>query len=207
MPGSDGKGLKSLRQNPFERIDVRLELDKLDRSIEELRLNFEQYFTGLLPLAPDRLHGEVKRHFRRLLKAPFKNSEMSFRLKTLEGRYHTLNSYWQRVLREREAGTYVKDVFKANLRERFSLEDQRSQTSVGAAEKGIQNLFNSYREAIEKQTGQVAKIDYQKFQKAIVQRAKEFKAQNEGKKVSFKIVLKNGKVTIEARAKKKEQAQ
>lgn len=202
MTGTDAKGLKSLRQNPFERIDWRLELDKLERSIEELRLNYEQYFTGLLPLAPDRAHADVKRLFRKLLKAPFKNSEMSFRLKTLEGKYSTLNSYWQRILREREAGTYSKDVFKANLRERFAVEDQRSQTSTGAAEKGIQNLFKSYKDALEKQAGQLVQLDYQKFQRAIVQRAKEFKEQNTGKKVSFKIVLKNGKVTIEARAKK-----
>jgi len=189
------------RENPFDRIDVREELDKLERSVEDLRLQFEQYFTGVIPLSPERLHNDVKRRFRKLLKAPFKSSEMSFKLRAIKGRYQTLHSYWQRVLRQREDGTYSKDVFKANLREKAALEDERSKTTQGATEHAMQNLFRVYKDAVERNVGKSQDVDYGAFQKAILQRTAEFKTRNQGKKVSFKVVIKDGKVTIKAQAK------
>ena len=189
------------RENPFERMDVRYELDKLDEQLELLRIQFEQFFTGILPFSPDKLHADVKRRIRRLLKAPFRNSEMSYRLKSLEGRYHTHQSYWQRVLREREDGTYVKDVFKANMRERNRLEDAHSTTAQGAAERAMKQLFANYRDALERNTGRIQNLDFSAFQKAIVQRTREFKERNQGQKISFKIVVQNGKVAIKASAK------
>ena len=192
---------KAGKENPFERIDVRFELDTLEEQLESLRIHYEQFFTGLIPLAPDKQHAEVKRRIRKLLKAPFRNSEMSFRLRTLEGRYNTLHSYWQRVQREREDGTYCKDVFKANMREKFKLEDAHAQTSKGAAETAMKQLFSKYKEALEHQTGRVQNIDFKAFQKAIVQRTKEFKEKNKGLKVSFKVVVHDGKVTIKAAPK------
>lgn len=189
------------KENPFERIDVRFELDTLEEQLESLRIHYEQFFTGLLPLAPDKQHGEVKRRIRRLLKAPFRNSEMSYRLKSLEGRYNTLHSYWQRVLRERDEGTYCKDVFKANMREKNKLEEAHAQTAQGAAEKAMKQLFSKYKEALEQHTGKVQSIDFNAFKKAIVQRTKEFKEKSNGQRVSFKVVVHQGKVTIKATPK------
>jgi hypothetical protein len=182
-------------------MDVRSELDHLDQEIETLRIQYEQFFTGTLPFSPDKLHANVKRRLRKLLRAPFKNSEMSFKLKTLEGRYNTLHTYWQRVLRAREDGTYVKDVFKSNMRERFKLEDEFSQTAEGAADKALKHLFSSYRDAVQKHTGKTQNLDYTAYQKVITQRTKEFKEKNQGQKVSFKIVVQGEKVTIKATAK------
>jgi hypothetical protein len=199
--GGESRLSRPGRENPFERVDVRFELDSLTEEIESLRIHFEQFFTGLLPLAPDKQHADVKRRIRKLLRAPFRNSEMNFRLKTLEGRYNTLHSYWQRVMREREEGTYSKDVFKANLRERTKLEEARAHTAQGAAEKAMKQLFSKYKEALESHTGRTQNIDYQAFQKAIVQRTREFKERNKGQKVSFKVVVSEGKVTIKASPK------
>lgn len=192
---------KELRQNPFDRVNVRLELDALEKDIESLRIQYEQYFTGLLPLSPDKPHAHVKRTIRKLLKAPFRNSEMNFKLKVLEGRFNTLNSYWQRVLRQREEGTYHKDVFKAAIRDKYAAEEARAGTKEGAQERGIQTLFNSYQAALEKQTGAAQNLDFGVFKKTILQRTEDFKAKNVGKKLSFKISIKNGKVTLEAKAK------
>lgn len=181
--------------------DLRLELSTFEESLEALRVLYEQYFLGLVPLSPDREARDVKRRLRELMKAPFKNSAMTYKLKMLVSRYHTLNTYWQRVLKAREDGTYCKDVFKANLRERRALEEAYAQTAQGAAERGMQQLFQSYREALEKQTGAVQRLNFEAFSKSLVERAKEFKARHQCKKVAFKVVVKEGKVTILASGK------
>lgn len=182
-----------------ERLDLRAELRKLEEMIGQLKMEYEQYFLGQLPLAPERLHNIVKRRIRELRKAPFRSQAINFKLKTLEGRYNTFNNYWQRVLKQREEGTYSRDVFKANLRERNALEDAWSQTAAGKAEKGLQNLFNSYKAALEKQLGQQQRLDFSAFQKSLIERAKQFKAK--GQKVSFRVVVENGKVNIKAKVK------
>ena len=184
-----------------ERVDVREELDRLESMIKDLRLQYEQYFTGLLPLPPDKLHADVKRMLRHLRKAPFKSSAMSYRLRTLDGRYATWNTYWQRVLREREEGTYSKDVFKANLRERIAQEEAKAETAEGAAEKSFQNLFHAYQSALEKHQGKRPDIDFNKFKESLVARAKEFRQKHADKKLAFKVVVKGGKVVVQAKVK------
>ncbi len=190
---------KSLR-----RQDLTAELTALENMISDLKVQYEQYFSGILPLAPERLHADVKRTIRNLMNAPFRSSAINYRLKALKNRYSTLDTYWQRVLKQREEGTYSKDVFKANLREKISQEAAREQTAAGVAQKGFTALFNSYCEALEKQSGNKAQVDYEAFQKSLIARAKEFKAKNQGKKLSFKVVIKDGKVTIQGKVKVKE---
>ena len=192
---------KTLEERAHGRMDVRGELAQLDSMISDLKVQFEQYFSGLAPFPPDKLQAQVKRTIRTLLSAPFKNSEMSFRLRTLENRYQTYNTYFERVLRQREEGSYKRDVFKADIRERHAMEDRHAQTAQGVAEKGLQSLFSSYKAALEKQTGMPQNIDFNAFQKSLLTRAKDFKAKNAGKKVTFKVVVKNGKVTVQAQVK------
>jgi len=192
---------QSIEERAHGRMDLRVELDHLDKMISELKVQFEQYFSGLVQFPPDKLHAQVKRTIRYLFNAPFKNSEMSFHLRTLENRYRSYNTYFERVLRQREEGSYKRDVFKADIRERHALEDRHARTAQGTAEKGLQSLFNSYKAALEKQTGLPQNIDFQAFQKSLVSRAKDFKEQNGNKKVTFKVVIKNGKVTVQAHVK------
>ena len=185
-----------------DRINVRAELYQLENMLEEVKLKFEQYFSSIIQLPPDSIHNDAKRLIRRLRKAPFKSSAMNYKLKTLEGRYHTYNTYWQRVLREREDGVYVKDVFKANIREKNALEEARALTSIGLAEKGIKSLFETYKGALEQRAGKVATLNFDSFQDSLIKKAKAFKEKNGAEKLVFKVVVKDGKVLVKATAKK-----
>jgi hypothetical protein len=181
--------------------DLRLELEKAERQLADLQVSYEQYFLGVLQFSPDKPHQDFKRLMRQLQKAPFKGTTLAYRMRTLETRYQTYNTYWQRVLKQREDGTYVRDVFKANMRERNALEDARALTKVGQAEKGLQALFRTYKTTLEQVSGSAQNLDFDAFQKNVIQRAKDFKAQTGAQKVSFKIVTQDGKVSVQIRAK------
>ena len=127
---------------------------------------------------------------------------MGFRLRAIENRYQTYHTYWERVLKQREDGTYSKDVFKANLREKRAFEEAHAGTAEGVAERGMVSLFNAYKMALEKQTGKVPQLDFKAFHTSLVQRAKDLKAKTGAEKLSFKVMVKNGKVTVQAKAKK-----
>lgn len=181
--------------------DLTVELNRLEGLINELKVEYEHFFLGIKPIMPDKLHAEVKRLFRQLRKAPFRNSALNYRLRAIENRYNTFNSYWLRTIKQKEEGTYSRDVFKAELRQKAALEEERSQTAVGKAEKGIVHLFNAYKEALEKQTGKAQSLNYEAFKDNLLKRAQDFKKQNGVTKLSFKVVVADGKVKVQAKGK------
>ncbi|MCB0328461.1 MAG: hypothetical protein KDD70_02325 [Bdellovibrionales bacterium] len=180
---------------------VRIELDRAQQELEQLRTLYEQYFIGILQFPPDQLHQKMQRTIRKLRNAPFKNSQTNYQLRMLEQRYQTYATYWKRVMREREEGTYFRDVFKAELRERVAREDAEGQTQRGKVKANVKALFDTYQDALERQAGKKLKLDYEKFQKRLVQQAKSFKEKNGNKKLSFKVVVEEGKVRVRATTK------
>lgn len=199
--GNQKKKGEKQQQPSQQRVDLRGELDTLEDQLADLKVRYEQYFTGLMQLPPEKQHAQLKHHIRQLRKAPFKNSALNYRLKSIENRYNTFNTYWQRVLRAKEEGTYSKDVFKADIRERLLQEERRAQTAKGASERHMKSLFQSYKDALEKNAGKKLNIDFNAFQKSLVQRVKELRESTGGKKFSFKVVVREGKVSLKAQVK------
>ena len=196
---SQTKGKPALNERAFEKLDLRNELDQLEASLNSLKIIYEQYFSGILTQAPEKQHQELKATIRKLKKAPFKSSAMNYRLRSLESRYQTYNNYWQRVLREKEEGTYSRDVFKANIRDAATQEEIRAATKQGKAEKQMKELFQAYKEALEKQTGKAQTLEFRKFQEHIVHSAKELKKKTGNHKVSFSVIIQDGKVKLKAK--------
>ena len=176
-------------------------LKNLDEQIQTLRIEFEQYFAGILKYQPEKLKTEVERNFRNLLKAPLKNSEHNFRARALKYRYNTLDTYWKRVLREKEEGRYHKDVFKSNFRQDKKAQAEKSKSKEGVAQRQIQNIYEVYSRALIQHGFKGSEISLEAFQSALTQRASSLKTQNPGKKIKFSIVLKDGMPSVEASVK------
>lgn len=186
------------------RRKIDLQLDKLERDIEELKVYYEQYFIDLIPHPPEKLEKNIAMAMRVLLKSPFKSSATRFRLRSLINRYQTYHTYWERVKKQREEGKYTKDVFKADLRERELQEAKEAASAAGKAEKGMQQLFSSYENALKKSGADTSKLNYDAFRQSLVNQAKHLKKNKGVSKLSYKIVVKNGKVVVKAQVGKKE---
>ncbi len=195
---AEPKGLRSGAEN---RRKLDLQIDLFERRVEELRIIYEQYFIDIITIAPDKEHKEVTKMKRALLAAPFKHSSHTFRLRQLVTRLQTYETYWVRTLKAREEGRYQRDVFKAELREKELAEAAKANTQAGAAEKGFQQLFDSYEKAIKKSGGNAGDLNYGSFKKSLVNQAQALKKKGV-KKLSYKIVMKNGKAVVKAVAKK-----
>jgi len=183
------------------RRELDLEIDRLEARINELRVLYEQHFVDILPYPPDKERKEVEKMIRGLLRKPFKNSQTRFRLRHVIHRYQSYKTYWERVNKQREDGTYFKDVFRAEVRERMREEAKEEASRRGAAQRGMRNLYSSYQEALKKTGSNTDNVNFDAFQKTLVHRAKQLKKQHGIKKLQYKIVMKNGKVTIKASGK------
>ncbi len=191
--------LSSKNEPKVNSLALKSELDNFEAQIFELKILYEQYFSGLLPLPPTKEHDEVKRNSRSLLRMPFKNLQINFRLKNLVLRYQTLNTHWEKVLLDRENGTYSKDKFKAELRHRHIKSLKKVSTDESKKEKAIKELFTSYQDALIKNSGSTRSLNFQEFKENLEENTKYLSEKNKGKEISFRVEVEGNKVSIKAK--------
>lgn len=91
---------------------------ELEGDVEALRLRYEQFFLGLARVPPAEEHQRVRGSLIRLRGSAPRSAPVRFRLQTLHNRFLSYERMWSRVMREREEGTYRRDLEKARLRRR-----------------------------------------------------------------------------------------
>ena len=84
-----------MRNNP--------ELDTLERSLKELRIEYEKYFNGAADLPPAELQAAIARNVRSL-RGQVKSSVDQFRLSSLESRLNSYTEMFNRRVRAVEEG-------------------------------------------------------------------------------------------------------
>ncbi|HWP35090.1 MAG TPA: MXAN_5187 C-terminal domain-containing protein [Thermodesulfobacteriota bacterium] len=94
------------------------DLARLEQQLRELRIEYEQYFAGILKHEPVKRREEVARGIRRLSGTSFTNTALAFRLNTLVATFTTYSAYWDRIVRQIEEGTYARERFRLKLKER-----------------------------------------------------------------------------------------
>jgi hypothetical protein len=87
----------------------------LEAEVEELKAKYEMYFLGVELREPAKWREEVKKKVLRLKETFTRNTGLRFRLQTLHARFLSYERLWLRSAREREEGTYRRDLFKAKL--------------------------------------------------------------------------------------------
>jgi hypothetical protein len=82
--------------------------------LARLRALYEQYFQGIEKLEPTVARKDMDRALEFLKKNLPRNTALRFRTQQLSARYGTYLTYWQRITREIEEGTYKRDVLRAS---------------------------------------------------------------------------------------------
>jgi hypothetical protein len=109
------------------------ECGQVEEELEALKARYEQFFLGLERREPARIREELKRRVARLKDSFTRNTGLKFRLQSLHARFISYERMWLRGAREREAGTYRRDVFKARLH-RTKLEQAAAEAGAKKAE-------------------------------------------------------------------------
>jgi hypothetical protein len=88
----------------MESSEYERRLRELELSIERLRALYEQYFRGIEKTPPAVLKKKVERELREMRKVRHRNTATRFRLQMQVQKYTTYLTYWQRIMRDIEAG-------------------------------------------------------------------------------------------------------
>ena len=108
-------------------------LQRLEAELESVRIEFERYFLGLEKRLPIRSREEIGRKLRAY--KPGDDSVSRFKYSNLVQRLQTLGRYWDRVQRSIEAGTYHRDVARADYREKAQASANKAAVAMRGSSK------------------------------------------------------------------------
>ncbi|MGB5192292.1 MAG: hypothetical protein WBN70_04870, partial [Polyangiales bacterium] len=94
------------------------EITLADAEVQLSRIKhlYEQWFQGIERIEPQIARKQMERTIHLLRKEQPRNTALRFRFQTLIQRYTTLQTYWRRIGRQIEEGTYRRDLLRARRR-------------------------------------------------------------------------------------------
>lgn len=92
---------------------IEARLVEIERKLDRLRALYESFFLGVERAPPNVPRTELNRMILETQQVLINNASLRFRFQSLMQRWVLLTTYWNRTLREIEAGTYRRDMAKA----------------------------------------------------------------------------------------------
>lgn len=90
----------------------------LEESLEVLKSRYDLYFLGVERREPSRERDEMRRGIALLKGATTANTGLRFRIETLHARFLSYDRMWMRTARQKEEGTYRRDVQRVRRQRR-----------------------------------------------------------------------------------------
>ena len=181
---------------------------RLEQDIMKLKAAYDQFFAGIERRPPDKLAQKVAKEVRILTSTVMTNTALRFRNQQAISRYNIYHQYWQRNLRELEEGRKpIRRVVAPPAAPEATPETTQSLEgkAVGVYEvstrsnnkKEMDELFSAL--TLEYQSiGNGRLPDMGKVRSALEQQTRSIHEKYGSEKVAFKVVNKDGKVTIKA---------
>jgi len=180
----------------LEERSIEEDLIELDRSIQRLRIEYDQYFMGAGRREPLQLRAKVQKFITRYSSDPPRNTQLKFKFNSLVARFQALRSLWGRTLREIEAGTYRRHRFRADLHERSRREPAPDDERPTSRRRGsaMDQLFDALSSARAK-TGEAA-IDRAELETLVREQTSRIRAQRPGGRLRFRVVVEGNRAKL-----------
>jgi hypothetical protein len=187
--------------------DVARELTALDAELKRLEAEYNMFFAGRLPRPPWETRSRVDAAVKRLDRMHISNTGERFRFATIQSRFAAFVDLWDRGLRAREEGRpgpFARAAPQAAGAAAAQRPDDRilrvtTFSDPLQEQEKLRDLYESMADA-RRQLGQNA-IPFQKFADLIRTQVGSLKEKG-GAEVAFRVAMKDGKVSLTARALK-----
>jgi hypothetical protein len=176
------------------------EIKILEIKMHQLKLDYEKYFLGTRPTEPSMARSEVQKTVIRFSNTRITNTALRFKFNSLNGRYQAFKRQWDSTLRQIEAGTYKRHVFKADLRDRERAPEPNKTRAAAASDAQDGDIFETYRDAMLATGQKTSGLTPAKLQKAIAKQEAALKKKLGCERINFKVVVQGGKVRLKAAA-------
>jgi hypothetical protein len=173
-------------------------LDRLEESINRLKLDYDIFFNGGSDILPFEQHEALNAEVKRLFNLQLLSYAQNFRLNSLASRLNVYNELWQKNLKLMEQGK--KAIFGVR-QEMQPLRKVEVPMTTESDRESIDILYQAYCRARER-TGNDTPVDPVRFEELVANQLKEVKAKKACDQVIFVVSVENGRAFLKTRANK-----
>jgi hypothetical protein len=184
--------------------DFDRDFQRMETELKRLEAEYTMFFSGRLPRPPVETRRRVETLVRQYDRTHIQNTGDRFRFQTLQARYSTLVDLWDRGLRAREEGR--PGPFNAPRPTAGADRDRGERVVHEAAFRDpvtetekLHELYKSVADA-RREAG-ADPVSFQKFAELVKTQVTRFQASGSGE-VAFRVAVKDGKVSLTAKARK-----
>ena len=163
------------------------QLSRLDEEIRQMKIEFDRFFNGALPIPPEELRTKVQGQLRRLRKRRLPYLVDRFRLNGLEARFNSLNELFNRRIREHELG----EISAASRAEAYA--------GVVFGERGTREQAQILYEELYGAGGRSKKTDFGTFYQFLERKASKIRKLTGCPQVQFRITESEGRLALKAK--------
>ncbi len=180
----------------LEPINYNAVFSKLEKMINDLKIEYENYFMGISKREPINLKQEVERIIRKMSAHSLGKTSRNFKFKQLSARFRTYDQYWMRTVRKIEDGTYGRDRFKMALKDKSSIQSQAPARSGANEEAHYKKLYSDLINAKLKCNEKISGLPFDKFKRLLKKQSADLKAKYNCNSVDFRVTIADGKTKI-----------
>ncbi len=171
-------------------------LDQLGHDIQQLRVDFERFFSGALPLPPDELRGRVQAQIRNLRNANLTAPVDSFRLGDFEARFNSYNELFNRRLRDLEEGRHpgLRHAPPPPSARRYD-----PAQGIVFGERIDPQAAEALYQGLAAAPGDAPRFDLDSFQTYLARQVSAIREKTGCTQVQFRLAAEDGKVKLKAR--------
>lgn len=170
-------------------------IDKLERDLRTLRLEFERFFAGATRVPPEDLQVRLSKDLRGLRNSNITSTADNFRLAALEAQFNAYNELNGRRLREREEGRSQTGEF--HLVVPRPAYDAASGITLG--ERPDSAALEALFAGLYRASAQAGKVDLESFRNYIQGQIANIRQKTGCAEVQFRVAVEDGKPRLKAR--------
>jgi hypothetical protein len=127
--------------------NLELLVEDINRRIEDLKVQFNLFFTGELRIPPEKERGDLAKRIRNLIYADQKSARLNLLIQNVASRFSTYNNMWLKRLNEIESGMHVIQRKKTAYMEENKAPPQPKTKTLNVSlnnEESFEKFFDNY---------------------------------------------------------------
>jgi hypothetical protein len=169
-------------------MNTRVELERLEIMIEELKKRYDLFFQGLLRTEPAKERNELEIMLRKMGQRNIPVTSDQYKFNTLQARFFSYLNMWSRIVTGIEEGRIERD---SGGRVAFQSQGPVEEENMN---KAYIDFLNAKKDLNQPCDG----IEFTAFRQKLLDRAMDISEKKGCNKVEFKVVVEDGKAKIKA---------
>jgi hypothetical protein len=145
--------LRFVEENNRKQDNLELMLQDINQKIEELKVQYNLFFTGELRVPPEREREELAKRIRNIMYSGQKSARVNLLVQNVSSRFSTYNNMWLKRLNELETGVRIiqkkTSAFMEGEKKPRKTETRSVAVSLNS-EDSFDKFFDSYEKLVSK---------------------------------------------------------